>query len=209
VKRHTALQESKALNKYLDDKFAKTRIWNEITKTAQLSVKGIRLNDVPYYIPNSPPSEYDKFIQEMCIIYPGARAPMCYIVDDFMKWKSENNLPTLHRKKEQTHLYRYFVQFFVPVNGYIIFHGKKESGALYGITVKSNPDLNLCHAGQGETNRKKVYKIDPKTNQVVETYTSVTELGHLLKADSHYIMHKNAPYKGYLYSYTPPDPTPS
>ena len=66
VKRHTALEESKALNKYLDDKFPKTRIWNKVTKTAQLSVKGIRLNDKPYYFPNNPPNEYDKFIEDMC-----------------------------------------------------------------------------------------------------------------------------------------------
>ena len=204
VKRHTALEESKALNKYLDDKFPKTRIWNKVTKTAQLSVKGIRLNDKPYYFPNNPPNEYDKFIEDMCIVYPGARVPLCYIVDDFMKWKSDNNLPTLHRKKEHISLYKYFIQFFVPVNGYIIYHGKKESGAIYGLTLKSNPDLNLCHAGQGIVNRKKVYKIDPKTNKVIETFDSVTELGHKLKADSYYIMHKNSPYKGFLYSYNPP-----
>lgn len=204
AKRHTALQEGIALNKYLDDNFVKTRKWNEQTKTAQLSVKGIRINDKPYYIPSEPPNEYDTFIQEMCILSPGARAPMCYIVDDFIKWKIDTKLPLLHRKKEHAQLYKYFVKFFVPVNGYFIFHGKKESGGLYGITIKSNPDIEMCHSSQSETKRKKVYKIDPKTNQIVEIYNSLTEMGNTINGDSHYILHKNAPYKGFLYTYTPP-----
>jgi hypothetical protein len=62
----------------------------------------------------------------------------------------------------------------------------------------------MCHSSQSETKRKKVYKIDPKTNKIVEVYNSVTELGHILQGDSHYIVHKNAPYKGFLYTYTHP-----
>ena len=207
AKRHTALQEGVALTKYLDDNFAKTRKWNEQTKTAQLSVKGIRINDDPYYISNNPPNEYDRFIQEMCILSPGARAPLCYIVDDFIKWKTDNKVPLLHRKKEHVQLYRYFVKYFVPVNGYFIFHGKKESGGLYGITIKSNPDIEMCHSSQSETKRKKVYKIDPKTKEIVEIYNSLTEMGHIINGDSHYILHKNAPYKGFLYTYNPPSKT--
>jgi hypothetical protein len=204
AKRHTVLAEGMALTKYLDDTFPKTRIWNEQTKTAQLSVKGIRINDTPYYIPSDPPNDYDRFIQEECVLSPGARAPMCHIIDDFIKWKTDNNIPLLHRKKEHYQLYRYFVQFYVPVNGYFIFHGKKETGGLYGVTIKSNPDIEMCHSSQSETKRKKVYKIDPKTNKIVEVYNSVTELGHILQGDSHYIVHKNAPYKGFLYTYTHP-----
>ena len=202
AKRQLVASERTELFAYLSDNFDRSTIWNDEAKTDQVAFKGIRLNDSQIYTPSDPPNELDEFIRDRCIVSPGARAPLHSIFEELMEWKRETGKEcSLSNKKEHRKMSTYLYKFFVPVSGAFIYHNSRESGGIYGITLKSNPAIEQAHTSQGLNKRKKVYKIDPSSNEVLHVYGSLTELGKELKADGHYIINKKALYKGFLYKY--------
>lgn len=195
--------EGTELNEFLRKKYTFTgRIWNAKTKTTQAGFKGVKLNEYTYTPLAEERSVYDEYITEMCQISPIARVPIFTITQDFIKWKESKGLTYLGEKREKINMRQHLIKHFLPISGGMFYDNKRESGGVWGITLKDNDLDDACHSSAGR--RKKVYKIDPQTKEVLETYTTVIECSIANNNDMYHKVKNQILHEGFLYSYDAP-----
>ncbi len=208
TKKQSSREERTALYSYLTRRFLKSKIWSDYAKTHQTAWRGLRMRDVSTlcYTPDDPPNEYDTYIQEHCIIAPGARVPVHLMTEEFMNMKKTMGMQTMIFKKEYNKLWKYLTKFFVPIQGGFVFNNEKHSGGVYGITMKSIPDVDQCHSTKSKLKKKPVYQIRIVDNVLVKTYDSQSHAQHELNGiDVYYYMKNNKHIDGCMLSYNRPD----
>jgi hypothetical protein len=169
-----------------------------------MGYRGMKLKEFKY-TPIGEPNIYDKYIQEMCQVSPIARIPVFNITKEFMEWKTKQNLPNIGDKQEQRLMRQHLSQHFVKTHGKMIFNKTPESGGFWGIALKGQKLTDGCSSNKA--NRKRVYKIDPQTNRVVETYGTLGEASKVADNDMAHKIRKKILHKGFLYTYDKPEGT--
>ena len=192
------------LSKYMKSKYAMKREWNNQEQTAQLAYKGIKLIDIKY-TPKGEPNEYDKYIKERCVVASISRTPIFNITRDFMEWKSNKGFILDGEKQEYNKMRSHLLNHFLCVAGTIRYGGKQESGGVWGLALKDYKYDNTTRKSHAK--RKVVYKIDPATNEVIDTYESLTCLSKSLNNDMFHKVKNGILHEGFLYSYSRPDET--
>jgi prophage antirepressor-like protein len=199
--------ERSTLVEFLNKTFKTSRkaIWNEEKKTYQYAYKGFKLIDYKYTSSN-PPNEFDEFILDNCKVEYSSRVTSYDILNSYMQWKKENNKQITDEKREQYALSTYLAKKFIRITGKFIYKGKPESGGFWGLTLKNNNFNDACPVTQSPRKRKKVYKINPNTNEIVHEYNSQIECSQALDNDMYYrIKHGINHIDGFLYSYSKPN----
>ena len=148
-------------------------------------------------------TNYDKFIIEKCDILSIARVSTADIIKQYVNWLTENNIKIEDESEIGADFRRHLTKQFLPTNGKFIYNGRPDCGGFWGITLKSNAEvIEGCYSK--ESNKKKIYKICPKTKQVVETFNSVAECSKVYGSVIYKKLKSKVAYKDYIFSYSPP-----
>jgi len=156
-----------AFFKYLCTNFKRVRVFDEKTKAKLISYKGIRVKPITYIKPN-PLEDIDLFIEEMCELNYVARISTKEIYNAFEKWKNDRNYVMCPKEKQRIN--NGFRERFVPS---LVYTGKQGEHGFFFVTLKTGID-NTVGFKLAEKLKKRVAKIDILTNQVVETFESLT-----------------------------------
>ncbi len=187
------------LLEYIKAKFNSTRIPNKETNKNELGYKGFSVIDNNYK-PKNDDNIYDKYIIQNCDLGLQKRTSLYNLINDFTKWIKPYNL---EEKKTIFYFRKHIINNFFQVKGSFRLNGKNDSNGIYGICLKTetkNNFINTCGI------RKKVYKINPKTNKVEFIFNSLTETTNILKNDMYYKVTKKIVHTdGYLYTFDNPN----
>jgi hypothetical protein len=147
---------------YFEEKFAVEKKYIKDVEATLSVYKGIEL--IPsVYIPSSPPTEIDLFIQEKCALGPIFRSSSAVIRNEYFKWA---NIPL--NDIESSNLHKHFSNYFFPNNSYLGKEGSKIG--YWGVrlkTDKSNLGLKIS-----KVLKKKVICINIKTGKIELEFNS-------------------------------------
>ncbi len=208
--------EWKLFYKYIRDHFKQCRSYDPELTRKQLSYRGIKLKPFEYYTPlkhdddDDNENDYDKFIQDMCIVGVNKRIPTSRLLDAWIDWKKNHGMSIGIAERERRKL-----QAHLRATGFVVmmstFHDCSRGNAkgvvdeigAYGITLKSCPDDYERHVGQSVNKRKKVYEVDVATNTVVKVYESMTIANAEVNIDIDYRIRTESVYDGKRWTYDP------
>jgi prophage antirepressor-like protein len=186
---------------YVKKTYKFKKICNELTKKNEAGFRGFKIIDNGYQVTGEP-TIYDNYIIENCHVNVISRTSLYSITKDFTLWIKNKNI----NEKQVLHEFRkHLLDNFTICRGTFIYNGKKESNGLYGICLNSEIESNSKFSTANKS-KKKVYKIDPKTNNIVDTYESLIVTSNTLKNDMyHRVKNKIIYTDGFLYTYDIPN----
>jgi prophage antirepressor-like protein len=195
--------ERSELLKYLKDNYKQKRVINKKTNKSKRGFIGFKLKNNGYN-PTGPLSIYNKYILENCFIDHKAKVTMLNIINDFTNWLKNNKLDN-NISKKIIELKKHLLEHFAIIRGSFNYNGKNEtSTGLYGIGLNSEEDC--LYKKKIRPNQKKVYKVDPKTNELLCTYDSITEARNTLNYNiSNRVVNRLIHHDGYLYTFINPN----
>jgi phage anti-repressor protein len=168
-----------ALYKYLCENYKKVKVFDSNTNAKLASYKGLKLKEIyktPKITFSDPKNDLDYFIENMCEINYVTRVATQKIYKAFESWKQNDKLSlsftdpdyTLNLS-EKKRIDTSFKQRFVPA---LVFTGEKGQHGFFFVNLKESPtEIGFKLAAKL---KKKVYKIDIITKQIVETFESLT-----------------------------------
>jgi len=158
-------------NKYMRTRFLACRIKNQTSNQVCHGFKGIALREIHYkklYSSN----EVENFLFENCVFSPNYRAATNKIVEEFINYKKNNNL--LINNNEDKDMKNYLKNCAYIVGGPIRLHNIDATfEGYYGIVLKN--DLNNIERILSSSSGKSVQKIDAKTKEVLNTWSSIAK----------------------------------
>jgi prophage antirepressor-like protein len=201
---HNCTREERfELNQYFQDNFFFQRKWNEEAKSHQGGFKGVKLIENRYIPKNSELNMFDNFIMENCTILSVARVSTLAITNNFIEWIKINNISIPNEDKLKFDFRKHLTKHFLPTNGKFIYNGRPDCGGFWGITLKSKHEI-IEGCFSKENNKKKVYKIDPKTNEIIETFNSAGECAKIYSSNVYNKIKNKIIYRDFLFSYENP-----
>jgi prophage antirepressor-like protein len=189
---------------YMRNNFKTEVIWDDKNKVSHHAYKGLKMLDIMHQT-NASHEVFDKFVDEACVVSCIARVPLMKLTTEYMKWKQSKNIELGDVQKEYLAVKKIVSKQYIRVNGTFIYDNKRESNGIFGITLKINNLYDGYYIPTSSKVRKQVYKIDPSTNEVVETYTSLTEVSKKLQNDMYYKVKNAVLHNGFLFSYEQPE----
>jgi prophage antirepressor-like protein len=195
--------EMTEFRKYMKGIFKYGTIWDETHKISHQVYKGVRILDIEFK-PDVPQTLYDRFIIECCVVTCAARSSHEVLTNEFIKWKTEIGEETLGSLTESIEFRKYLQVHFLSIRGSFIYSKMRDCGGYYGVALKGDTLYDVYHKSDSTKLRKKVYKIDPNTNVVVEIFSSLTEASQKQKNDMYHKVKHGILHHGFLYSYTQP-----
>jgi hypothetical protein len=191
-------QAHDALYEYLCQNFKKTRVYNEDIQALLASFKGIALKPLTYEKDN-PPSDIDQFIEERMKIGYSYRASTKEIVAAFAEWKKQTIPDYTMTTVEKRRIDHEFNKKFL---GSTVFNGKHGVYGFFGVTFKEcNTFVGMKLAPKL---KKKIIKIDMNTQEIVETFQSLTVLSKTLRKNPSRISQSirfKKPIDNFIYRY--------
>ena len=158
-------------NKYMRTRFLATRLRNQTSNQVCHGFKGIGLKNIEYkklYSSN----EVEDFLFENCVFSPNYRESTNKIIEEFINYKKNNDL--LINNNEDKDMKNYLKNCQYIVGGPIRLHNINATfEGYYGISLKSDLNNNerICSASTG----KSVQKIDAKTREILNTWSSIAK----------------------------------
>lgn len=168
-----------AFYKYLCEHYKKVKVFDSTTNSTLASYKGLKLKEL-YKAPiinfSNPKTDLDYFIESMCEINYVTRIATQKIYKAFESWKQNDKLALSFTDPDYTlnisekkRIDTSFKQRFVPA---LVFTGEKGEHGYFFVNLKDNPtEVGFKLAAKL---KKKLYKIDIITKQIVETFDSLT-----------------------------------
>lgn len=158
-------------NKYMRTRFLACRLKNQTSNQVCHGFKGIALREIHYkklYSSN----EVEDFLFENCVFSPNYRAATNKIIEEFINYKKNNDLIINNNESKDMKNYLKNCQYIVggPIrlnNIDATFEG------YYGIALKN--DLNNNERICPTTTGKSVQKIDSKTREVLNSWSSIAK----------------------------------
>ena len=158
-------------NKYMRTRFLACRLKNQTSNQVCHGFKGIALKVIHYkklYSSN----EVENFLFENCVFSPNYRAATNKIVEEFINYKKNNDL--LINNNEDKDMKNYLKNCQYIVGGPIRLHNVDATfEGYYGIVLKN--DLNNNERISSTSTGKSVQKIDSKTKEVLNTWSSIAK----------------------------------
>ena len=158
-------------NKYMRTRFLACRLKNQTSNQVCHGFKGIALKTIEYkklYSSN----EVENFLFENCAFSPNYRGATNKIVEEFINYKKNNNL--LINNNEDKDIKNYLKNCNYIVGGPIRLHNIDATfEGYYGISLKN--DLNNNERISSTTNGKSVQKLDAKTKEVLNSWSSIAK----------------------------------
>lgn len=158
-------------NKYMRTRFLACRLKNQTSNQVCHGFKGIALREIHYkklYSSN----EVENFLFENCVFSPNYRAATNKIVEEFINYKKNNDL--LINNNEDKDMKNYLKNCIYIVGGPIRLHNIDATfEGYYGISLKNDLENNerICSTTSG----KSVQKIDSKTKEVLNSWSSIAK----------------------------------
>ena len=152
-------------------RFLATRLRNQTSNQVCHGFKGIGLKNIEYkklYSSN----EVEDFLFENCVFSPNYRESTNKIIEEFINYKKNNDL--LINNNEDKDMKNYLKNCQYIVGGPIRLHNINATfEGYYGISLKSDLNNNerICSASTG----KSVQKIDAKTREILNTWSSIAK----------------------------------
>ena len=158
-------------NKYMRTRFLACRLKSQTANQVCHGFKGIALKTIEYkklYSSN----EVENFLFENCAFSPNYRGATNKIVEEFINYKKNNNL--LINNNEDKDIKNYLKNCNYIVGGPIRLHNIDATfEGYYGISLKN--DLNNNERISSTTNGKSVQKLDAKTKEVLNSWSSIAK----------------------------------
>ena len=158
-------------NKYMRTRFLACRLKNQTSNQVCHGFKGIALKEIQYkklYSSN----EVEDFLFENCVFSPNYRAATNKIVEEFINYKKNNDL--LINNNEDKDMKNYLKNCQYIVGGPIRLHNIDATfEGYYGIVLKN--DLNNNERISSTSTGKSVQKIDSKTKEILNTWSSIAK----------------------------------
>ena len=158
-------------NKYMRTRFLACRLKNQTSNQVCHGFKGIALREIHYkklYSSN----EVENFLFENCVFSPNYRAATNKIVEEFINYKKNNDL--LINNNEDKDMKNYLKNCQYIVGGPIRLHNIDATfEGYYGISLKN--DLENNERISTSSSGKSVQKIDSKTKEVLNTWSSIAK----------------------------------
>jgi prophage antirepressor-like protein len=192
---------------YMKSKFKTVVIWDEKNKVSHHAYIGLKMLDIVHQS-NASHTDFDQFVDDACVVSCIARVPLMKLTTEYMKWKQSKNLEVGDVQKEYITVKKIISKQYIRVNGTFVYDNKRESNGIFGITLKSNNLYDGYYIPTSSKVRKPVYKINPSNNEVIETYTSLTEASKKLQNDMYYKIKNAVLHNGFLFSYEKPNISP-
>jgi len=158
-------------NKYMRTRFLACRLKNQTSNQVCHGFKGIALKTIEYkklYSSN----EVENFLFENCAFSPNYRGATNKIVEEFINYKKNNDL--LINNNESKDIKNYLKNCQYIVGGPIRLHNIDATfEGYYGISLKN--DLNNNERISSTTSGKSVQKLDAKTKEVLNSWSSIAK----------------------------------
>ncbi len=158
-------------NKYMRTRFLACRLKNQTSNQVCHGFKGIALKEIQYkklYSSN----EVEDFLFDNCVFSPNYRAATNKIVEEFINYKKNNDL--LINNNEDKDMKNYLKNCQYIVGGPIRLHNIDATfEGYYGIVLKN--DLNNNERISSTSTGKSVQKIDSKTKEILNTWSSIAK----------------------------------
>ena len=158
-------------NKYMRTRFLACRLKNQTSNQVCHGFKGIALKEIQYkklYSSN----EVEDFLFDNCVFSPNYRAATNKIIEEFINYKKNNDL--LINNNEDKDMKNYLKNCQYIVGGPIRLHNIDATfEGYYGIVLKN--DLNNNERISSASTGKSVQKIDSKTKEVLNTWSSIAK----------------------------------
>ena len=158
-------------NKYMRTRFLACRLKNQTSNQVCHGFKGIALKTIEYkklYSSN----EVENFLFENCAFSPNYRGATNKIVEEFINYKKNNDL--LINNNESKDIKNYLKNCNYIVGGPIRLHNIDATfEGYYGISLKN--DLNNNERISSTTSGKSVQKLDAKTKEVLNSWSSIAK----------------------------------
>ena len=161
-------------NKYMRTRFLATRLKNQNLNQVCHGFKGVALKEIQYrklYSSN----QVEDFLFDNCVFSPNNRVPTNTIIEEFINYKKNNNF--LINKNEEKDIKNYLKNCNYIVGGSIRLHNINATfEGYYGIALKNSLNNNdnsdrISSASNGKT----VQKIDSKTKEILNTWSSIAK----------------------------------
>lgn len=162
------------LEKYLKDRgFIETFIFDPETKINAIAYKGLKMIPLPSIKLSENPSDIEKFIYENCVVNVTGRASCKDLGEAFVAWKNDPSYTKIQAKDKKA-LNSFCNQHFLAST---VHTGERIRFGFYGLSLKGKES-----AGRKSKpgNRKIIEQVDANTNQVVNTYDSITHAANAL-----------------------------
>jgi phage anti-repressor protein len=147
-------------------------------------------NTLPYY---------EEFILSECKFAYTHRTTKTILFNEFKKWVSNKYPEYIFSKNEQTNMESYLNRTFLNCKK---IHINGGTNGYYGLQLKSDPTEKL---GIALSRRKKVYKVDIISGNIIETYNTLYEASNKLNIDepkmSYLILNNISVNNEFVYKY--------
>lgn len=159
----------KKFDKYMDKNFNVKSIFNENFGSNMLSYSGIQLKDIELLIPKTS-NDYYLFLQEKCHLGPNYSITTKELHEEYNKWAKTKNGKQLALSKDKTKINKFMENIFYRSQGVGDKNSRGERG-FRGFCVEINEHHNMNTTGK---QNKIILKIDAKTNEIIQSWTSLT-----------------------------------
>jgi len=160
-------------NKYMRTYFLATRLKNQNLNQVCHGFKGIALKEIQYrklYSSN----QVEDFLFDNCVFSPNNRVPTNTIIEEFINYKKNNNF--LINNNEEKDIKNYLKNCTYIIGGPIRLRNINATfEGYYGIAIKNNLNNNNNNRIFSASNGKTVQKIHYKTNEILNTWSSIAK----------------------------------
>lgn len=156
-----------AFKNYLDIKFKYCRLQKQDKEQVVNGYKGIKLKDI-IYKKSLLPSDTETFLFEVCFFSPGATLLKYNLQEEYILWKQKLGKVITNKEDEEIKLY---LKDSDSVLYSTVWTSEGSGQGYYGLMLKSDKK----DYKKPSTTSKKVYKIDTKTKENLNTWDSIAK----------------------------------
>jgi hypothetical protein len=156
-----------AFKNYLDIKFKYCRLQKQDKNQVVNGYKGIKLREITYK-KSLFSSDAETFLFESCIFSPGATILKSNIQEEYKLWKKKIEKPITNKEEEEIKLY---LKDSEHVLYSTVWTSQGSGQGYYGLMLK----YDKKDYKKPSTTSKKVYKIDAKTKELLNTWDTISK----------------------------------
>ena len=165
--KNTKKEITMAFKNYLDIKFKYCRLQKQDKNQVVNGYKGIKLREITYK-KSLVSTEAELFLFESCIFSPGATILKSNLQEEYKLWKQKLEKPITNKEEEEIKLY---LKDSEHVLYSTVWTSEGSGQGYYGLMLKSHQK----DYKKPSTTSKKVYKIDAKTKELLNTWDTIAK----------------------------------
>ena len=165
--KNTKKEITMAFKNYLDTRFKYCRLTKQDKNQVIMGYKGIKLKEIEYKKSLSS-CDAEIFIFENCIFSPGSTVLKNSLTNDFLDWKKKLGKTITNEEEKEIKDYFHGSEH-VLYSTVWTFEGSGQG--YYGLSLKSY----YKDYKKPSTTSKKVYKLDTKTKEIINTWDTIAK----------------------------------